>query len=224
MILLLGRVGLSNFYYFSDMSEDRYWDGETKITHGIRPMVYEPNWNLLHVATEDFPKSWGKNVQAMYLSNHRLTEGDHIEHFLEEYDIDNSELLSRLSEIENRLDRRLKVLGPDELQYRRNFQTKQDILNASWKEKMKMAVGNRFQRAYRKINRIFFDSTPFTGPPFHTEWHRRLLHREARWPYDTIVDRYRRAVEPNDFPDEHKPFWYEGTQSNYQSDSAGKED
>ncbi|MFB6187391.1 MAG: hypothetical protein ABEI86_11045, partial [Halobacteriaceae archaeon] len=83
LLILLGKVGWSNVYHYSDQTEQTDWDDNKNAP--VRPMMYNPRWELLHLARADFVEDLGKKLQAKYLVDHNLTEGRNIDEFLEKY-------------------------------------------------------------------------------------------------------------------------------------------
>lgn len=109
MLILLGCVGWSNVLYYSDNSEQVYWDGEDAT--GVRPMMYNPEWNFVHIATEDFPDDLGKSLQAYYLSEHNLDRGEKIRELIDNHLRDRSEIVEEINRHEKEVNRKLIMRG-----------------------------------------------------------------------------------------------------------------
>jgi hypothetical protein len=70
--------------------------------------MYNPIYEQVHIAAEDFPGDLGRSLQAYYLETHGLTDGKYIEDLLEKHSMDKLSLFNSLeSHLEN-IDEDLK--------------------------------------------------------------------------------------------------------------------
>lgn len=219
MLLFLGRVGLSNIWHYSDMSNDVYWDGEPKIRpfSGVRPSVLDPDWGLLHVATDEFPEDLGKSVQAMYLNRYGLTSGEHISSYIEQYERDEAGLFAELAAIEERQNRELRRLGYRPNRLGRLFTQKEQILSKSLNEKAKTLLKNiaiesyyaAFSVGYRLYYSAFGD-----GEADHPnlDVHTRGFYKDAMWPR-TLEEYYTDRLIRDDFPNEYLGVWVDDVEA-----------
>jgi hypothetical protein len=106
-VLLLGKVGWSNVYYYSDQQEQELWNGEKNT--GPRPMMYLPEYEFVHIANEDFIEDTGKKLQAYYLKEQSLTTGKNISEFLDKWG--DYDVMSELDNTEDSYNKRLKKIG-----------------------------------------------------------------------------------------------------------------
>lgn len=126
MLILLGNVGWSNVLYYSDNSEQVYWDGES--ADGVRPMMYNPEWKFLHLATEDFPDDLGKSLQAIYLSENNITEGESIRNLIDKHLMDREEVVEKLEEEEKGVNRKMRIYGLNTDNFTRNISWRKEAL------------------------------------------------------------------------------------------------
>lgn len=228
MVLLLGRVGRSNIWVYFDGTEDRFWDGEKRnnwdetgeigtMPH-IRPSAYNPKWDLVHVNTDDFLDKDGKKLQARYLEEYGLTEGEFIEEFLEKYLISKEKLLNELDRKERKLNRGLKYVGvfnPEKYGYNRNFKHKEEVLDESISKKILRLFRNLSRFAYYKSHLLFF-SLPLTShivpsekQTFRRDLKRQNYYMDSEWP-KRDKEIYSEAVDVDKFPDRYKQEWFKG--------------
>lgn len=215
MLLLLGKVQRSNIWFYSDMSDDLYWDGKAKeelsdAVIRVRPSVFDPKWGLVHVATDAFPEKYGKSVQAMYLERFDIDRGNRIPKFIQEHKDDN--VIYKLDEIEISMNRKLNLLMYNTESFNRYFNDKEKILGLSYKMKAMHLIGNLAKKIYLKTNSLFF-KLPFTD--FILSSNQRYFRRSAKdwemykgskWPNE-ISATYNRNVEKTDFIKTN--FWFD---------------
>jgi len=209
MLLLLGRIGLSNIWFYSDRHDDQWWDNREKhIIHGVRTAIYVPEWEYLHVATESFPDDYGKHIQAGYLRSHGLTNGAFIEEFLSEYDKPLSAVNDELRQIEREQNKRLQRLGFQKEDIGRKFIEKRKRLDSPLSEKLKMLARNVASEGYyglmQAIHRFpLAENRRFTGHRSH-----RKLYRDVEWPQNNINELYSEVVTPSDYPPDVRDIWF----------------
>jgi len=111
--LLIAKIGLENTYHYENHTKQVFWDG--KLHPGdverVLPSMFDNERKMLHVNVGSFPGDLGKKVQAMYLFDNGITNGEKIGKFLEKYLIDKEILLKRLKNIEFWLDIKLRLCG-----------------------------------------------------------------------------------------------------------------
>jgi len=197
VLLLLGKIGIRNIYYYSHHSNLEYWDGKNKVLpfERAKPSIFDPCWKFLHVHTGAFPEDLGKSVQAYYLKKYDMTKGVNIGKFLKRYYIPEKELFKTLSEIENKQDFKLKLMGSNPIVFGRDFSRKQEILTAPLKDKIKMLAMNLAKIPYyRLLNK--------------KDIRTRGLYPDSLWPNKNIYEYYNEIIQLDDFPEEYNDFWF----------------
>lgn len=107
-IILVGKFGWGKLYQYTNGSERIHWDGRS--SPGIaRPMIYHPKYDQLHLATEDFEGSLGKELQAHYLSKKEVNSGPKIEQMLGEYTRPEDELFEDVDAYFDSLTKQLPI-------------------------------------------------------------------------------------------------------------------
>lgn len=149
-ILLLGKVGWSNVHFYSDQSEQIFWDGQPST--GARPMAYNPNREFLHLATEDFPNDLGKSLQACYLEEHDITEGEHVGNLLDKYHLPRETVVSRIQDVERRLND--EILFFDVADLGRNIRIARDYVDKSPTAKLQFLVQGGLNRLIKKLRSV----------------------------------------------------------------------
>jgi hypothetical protein len=198
MVLLLGRVGRSNMYFYSHFEDTVHWDGKDKHGRAVRPSILDEKWGLFHCAVDEFPDNYGRQVQSMRLRQFGLEQGENIKSHITSYEMPREHLINELGQIENKLNRQLKILlfHPESDRFCRMFSVKADYLEKSLLQKVKMLGKNLFKRTYFGANNLFFRFLPFENPA-----KRRLDQRRcADWPKkDNEI--YRETIEDKETPD-----------------------
>jgi hypothetical protein len=212
-LLVCGRVGRSNVWHYDDMQSDIYWDGAPR-SHPVhvRPSVYVPNWQFVHVAADDFPENYGRNVQAMYLDRHGIDVGRHVTQFLNEWLIDEGQLLGELESIDSQLDRRLRRYWYDVSQFNRYFDTREEVLSNSRATLAFAALRNVVRGVYLRANQLML-RLPYSAylldperRPFDLEQSHADRTLDSEWPVSTD-ELYTENVDCNDFPNDLCPDW-----------------
>jgi len=197
VLLLLGKIGIKNIYYYSHHSNLEYWDGKNKFLpfERAKPSIFDPYWKLLHVHTAAFPDNLGKSVQAYYLKKYKLTKGENMQMFFKKYYIPKKELFKTLTEIEKKQDFKLRLLGFNPVVFGRDFSHKKDILTSLPKDKMKMLCMNLAKNLYYCLR---------SKKDIRT----RSLYPDSLWPNKNIYEYYREIIQLDDFPEEYSDFWF----------------
>lgn len=97
----LMRIGASRVHHYSDYGEATYWDDKpihfTPDTgYSSRPMYLDPNYDFLHIHTQDFPNDLGPQLKAYYLLKYGLIKGFTIQKFLKRWETDPENLFQDL--------------------------------------------------------------------------------------------------------------------------------
>ena len=204
-ILFLGRLGLGNIFYYSYRKEDEYWDGrENPVESGVRPGIYNEKWGLLHLAKEDFPKNYGKELQAVYLQKNNLKKGENIQNLLDS-SRNKDDIIQELAEIEDKLNRSLRILGYRQGDLDRQFKRKKEILRKPVRKKIKFLLKNVLREAYIRTHEILYSLNIIQNERFSGPRSTRYLYPDAEWP-----QRYTSKFENldrTDFPSDK--FWFE---------------
>jgi hypothetical protein len=224
MILFLGRVGLSNIYHYSDMSDDVDWQEKKKYYGRIRPSVYVPRWKFLHVARDGFPGEYGKHLQAIYLRQNEIEYGSAVKSLLSNYSMSKENLQEELQNIEDDLDRRLRYLGYNPEIFGRRFEYKKGVLDKNKYEKVRSLVRNLLTRkiyypGLRILNRLtplgrHLNSKQLYQSTRDVYLGNYFLYPDASWPDESLDGFYAGVCDKADFSDSES-FWFE----NYRPDS-----
>lgn len=207
-IILLGRVGLDNLLLYSTEEKDEFWDGKSSKLYGVRPSMYNPEWGIMHVARENFPKDLGKEVQAMYLRKHNISKGEYINKLLnKESEMNEEELLKELNSLEKSLDRRLRLLFYRQGDLTRKFNQKQEILDKPLKQKIKIACKNFARELYHETNNMLFKIGLIKNGRYNGPRQSRYAYRDSEWPAKEYTEKYQ-SLRKRDFPEQDK-FWFD---------------
>ncbi|MBX0303038.1 hypothetical protein [Haloarcula salinisoli] len=211
MLLLLGNVGRSNFFYYSDKTTDLWWDDREKTQPyaGVRPSTFVPEYGFVHVAAEDFPEDYGRSVQANYLRRFDITGGEYVTRLRENHEMQESKLFRRLRWKELKQNLRVRCYGYRPVTFGRRYPVKADFLDKPFEEKLTQLAKNVGEEIYHQGHRLLFAVVPFTDERFTGDHRSRNLYRDAAWPEESMGDLFRDTVEPADFPADFGPGWYE---------------
>lgn len=145
-LLVVGRVGLGNFYLYENHTTQVFWDGKFADPHYERgkPMMFDPKKAFLHVHSQSFPGDLGKNLQAYYLHKYGITKGSVIEGFLQKYLLDEKILFRTFKKLENDLDSQLRwngyFLSID--RFGRDFNKKREYIEMPFTKKVRFLAVN----------------------------------------------------------------------------------
>lgn len=187
-VLLLGKVGWSNVYFYSDQSEQVFWDDQSAT--GARPMAFNPNYEFFHLATEDFPEDLGESLQAYYLHERGLTEGEHLSDLIDEHYVPSEQLLKRLETVEQELDSQILFFNTKDLG--RNFRLAKDYVEKPATERVLFLVRGGLNRALKKLS----DLEPILDKVLNRQIP-RVDPVERADDFDRV---YAEALRLNDFP------------------------
>lgn len=203
-LLLFGRAGLSNLYWYSDMKDDIQWDGEPVDLPftGVRPGVFNPVYDLLHIASDEFPQDLGKSIQALYLKEQSLS-GEYIDQFIDDHYREN--VIKQVHEIEEEYNRRLRLLGFKPRVFGREFTDMEEVLAKPTSERLKLLFVKRAKNIVKWGMSTFLSQIPrFSKLSDRSLWR---FHRDAGWPDTKAEDVYLENVEKIDFP--NNDFWFD---------------
>jgi len=210
MLFLLGRVELSNVYWYSNMESDVYWDG-TDTNHvfsGIRPGIVIPDFDFLHIAREAFPAEHGAELQAAFLRDHGIADGPHVSSLLNRHDRSLDEVCRDLAQIEKRQDRRLRLLGYKPKTFGRRFDDKEAILDRPRSILLKAFADNLLSKPARVVAGLLRWLPGEKDYLYLRHKEREKLTRSAEWPDELLADRYDRAIRDDDFPGDTSEMWF----------------
>lgn len=139
-LLLLGKVGWSNVYHYTDETPQVHWDGRS--AHSVRPMMYNPDYEQVHIATEDFPNDFGRALQAHYLREWDHTAGPNVRRLFDEHNRPEADLFADLNRLEKSLDRDLRRWGFSVDDFGRNYRQAQSFLKSSTLNRAKHVAGH----------------------------------------------------------------------------------
>jgi hypothetical protein len=127
---VLSRVGLQNFYLYNDLTDIETWGGQKKIMpyDGAKPLIFDKKNCFLHVHRGEFLEGYGEILQAIFLKNYCLTDGECIKRFIGDHYKQEKEVYSHLKKIENNLDRKLMLLGYDIKEFGQCFTSKESAV------------------------------------------------------------------------------------------------
>lgn len=209
MLLILGKIGLSQTWFYSDMTEDVWWDGTQKpVFADPIPSTFSPKWSLIHIGADQFPQELGKDLQSYYLREFGITDGDNISEFIERYDREKEDIVDEINSIESSKDFRIKLLGIKPEDLGRSFVKKDSILEKPIREKTKILGKNLLGRSYRFVH-ILLNKSPWTDERFEGSNKREIyLYHDAPWPEKTYKSMYKSSVDKEKYP-EKIDFWFE---------------
>lgn len=139
-LLLLGKVGWSNVYHYTDEGPQVHWDDHP--AHSVRPMMFNPDYEQVHVATEDFPDDLGRALQAHYLREWGHTEGPNVERLLDDYGRSERDLFAELNRVERSLNRNLGQWWLSVDDFGRNYRQARAFLDGSSLDRAKHVAGH----------------------------------------------------------------------------------
>jgi hypothetical protein len=212
MILFVGRIGRTKMWRYSDFSEDIWYDGlPTTKYSSCRPSVYNSKWGLFHCARDEFDglsENYGKEIQANRLKDEKMTKGPHIEKLIKNSSKSREEIIQELSNYEQNLDLRLRLLLDNPKKHGRRFSEKENILNKTSLQKIQLLAKNLFRKAYFGLNNAFFSVAPFEKPART----RDEQQRGSKWPKNT-EEVYRDEINTKEI--EKNKFWFQEDESSY---------
>jgi hypothetical protein len=198
-MICIVKFGWDNIYQYTTGSEREHWDGtpSTKIKNMSRPMFFDPIYDQLHIAAEDFDGLLGKELQAYYLRKFDLDCGRNITEFLNEHQKPKNQLFSDLNSYLESLNKQLPpgvsidTFGRDIRVFRQYISEKSKLkriklLAKQYNDSTLYPVMRGF---YQSIQRLFSTSD-------------RPNHAYNQWPSRSINDVFRDKLSKQDFPEE----------------------
>lgn len=205
-LLVFGRAGRNNTYFYADMSEDLQWDKSPVNLPftGVRPGIFNQEYRYLHIATDEFPESYGRGLQAKYLEEHSIT-GDFVGDFKEKYGIE--DVVEKIYSVEKRYNRELRILAYDVEGFGREFDKMNRVLNQPLHKKVARGLLNHISNLK---NFLVFNSLPLIDGRFEYlgDKKNRRFYRDSKWNEDS-GKLYLESLEDEDF--EEDSLWFRKT-------------
>jgi hypothetical protein len=138
-MICLVKLGWQGMYNYSTRIEEEHWDGKSisEVRNPARPMLYNPEYKQVHIATEDFADDLGKSLQAHYLQKHDVTNGKNIKELINSYGMPEDVLFRQIESYFDSLDDELRWYGLSVESFGRNVNHIDSFLQASPLEKFK---------------------------------------------------------------------------------------
>lgn len=206
MLFFAGRVGLENIWWYSRMQEDKQWDGkpvDLPFT-GVRPGIYNPEWEFVHIASDEFPDGLGKSVQAHYLDEADL-DTPRINSFIEDHQ--ESNLFEQLAEREERLNSEMRKYGFVPERWGREFVKMQDALNSAKENPAMSGLRNWGGRIVKGPLFSLLEKLPFKRFNRLDQPRYWRFHHDASYPKPAVVESYD-TIQMSEYPDDMDP-WFE---------------
>lgn len=183
-MICLVKLGWEKLYHYSTRSREEHWDGTPilEVRNPARPMLYNPKYEQLHIATEDFSDSLGKSLQAHYLQKHNITDGYHIKNLNETYSIPKEDLFRQIKDYFDSMDNTLRWYGLSVDSFGRNVNHIEPFLEKPFSGKIKTAAKLHAKTAAKTAVNKFSDGT-------ETE----TVH--------SVHQLYANKLNPDDYPD-----------------------
>ena len=110
-INILTKVGLERIWYYRKTQDLLCYDEKKLIIPGVKPSSFDSYYMFLHVHRGSFPNGYGKSIQAMYLKEQDFNNSSLIKEFINENYVEHEKLMSILLKYENKINKRLLLLG-----------------------------------------------------------------------------------------------------------------
>ncbi|MDS0220950.1 hypothetical protein NDI54_06270 [Haloarcula sp. S1AR25-5A] len=202
-MVLISKYGWDRLHQYTNGIERVHWDGLSS-QNNPRPMFHNPDYDQLHVATEDFGETLGKELQAYYLSKYEVTEGENISRFLEEYKRPKGGLFRDLEAYFNSLSNQLPV-GVSAKTFGRDVRPIRDYIEAdSAASRLKILTKQYHQNAFYPVVKGVYDTI------------QRLIKfsrygdQDYQHPDQAINKIFREDLKKDDFPADMKKTYQKG--------------
>ncbi|WP_124176941.1 hypothetical protein [Natrarchaeobius halalkaliphilus] len=166
-MVCLVAFGWGSIWHYSNRSEEVLWDGEPTLRAGrrVRPMTYNPKYAQVHIAREDFGPGQGKSLQAYYLDEHGLTEGEYIDELLTDHLRDRDTLFDDIAGYYAQFDEELKwYYGVSTSSLGRSTRDIVEFTDLDGREKMMKVLGHNVDvlanGVYDRFQQLMGDSSP----------------------------------------------------------------
>lgn len=200
--LCIPKFGWGKIHHYTNGAVRQHWDGtpSTEIGNDARPMYHDPELGQIHIAREDFPSGLGKSLQAHYLQEYGITEGDCIDQLLDENQMSTADLFRQLDEYIERLNNELKWYHLSVDSFGRDIRKVKVFLEEkSLSEKVHKAIG-------KNIKNLFFQPA-ISGASksitqLATEGVRSTPESYNKYPNKSVNDMFNQELKKEDFPKE----------------------
>lgn len=202
MMLFFLQIGLDRITWYSKMKEDRQWDGSpVNLPYtGVRPGIYNPKWEFLHIATDEFPRQWCKEVQANFLAEINW-KCEKLNQYVENYR--DPEVFDKIESYESNLNFRMRLRGYIPERWGREFQTMSSEISESGTKKY---AKNWLKRLFRDPLFILLGKSRISKFQKLDNPHLWRFYSDAEWPRDGVIDEYK-SMRREEFPENCK-FWF----------------
>jgi hypothetical protein len=187
--------------HYSTGAERQHWDGtpSTELVNDARPMFHNPKFGQLHVAIEDFRGDLGRSLQAHYLEEYGLTDGERISQLLDDHLLERDELFRELDDYLDDLNRELRWYGLSVDDLGRDIQEQvTPILQKGPIGRAKVALSYKTRGTVVRelINGIYNAYKELTGASDGTG------RSHNKYPNRSLHQYYGEKLESDDFPEE----------------------
>lgn len=146
---ILAKAGLNHIWYYRNTRQLYNYDGKKLLMRTVRPVSYDTYYCFLHVHRESFPESYGKSIQALYLKKCGFTNSEFITKFINQFYVEETVLISTLTDMEQLINKKLKFWGFDNsIIQNREIIFKNNLLTHC---SLKSFVTNHMQKLLKKL-------------------------------------------------------------------------
>jgi len=180
------------------------WKGKPKIATYTRakPVIYDERYGFLHLHRQSFTEDYGSKIQAIYLKQEGINQGVFIEEFINKYYDNPKKVFSYLDDLENKLNRKLKLIGFNPEEFGQEYVNKINFLKQV-KSRPVLIIKNLIARLvwplFKKISK-FLKIPPYYYTDFFT--------RGGFWPL-TIEEYYDGELDKKDFVNASDEYWFD---------------
>jgi len=218
-MICIGAFGWGKLYQYTNGSERKHWDGttSTEIKNDARPMFFHPKYDQVHIATNDFDGSLGREIQAHYLNKYSLNKGSNIKQFINNHYRPEDDLFADLEAYMTSLDKQLPYNVSVDTFGRDIRVVRQYLEEESRLQSMKLLI-QQYENSFmypamkgilKSVQRLFNPSNRDNS--------------YNRYPEKCINDIYQDQLDKMDFPNEMHPI-FESSFSRGQEDRLDTKD
>jgi hypothetical protein len=199
--VFLAKVGLDKIYHYDNHMNMVLWKGKKKIQPYSRgkPVIYDENYEFLHLHRQSFPDHYGEKLQAIYLRSAGLIKGKYIKEFINKWQCNPNDVYKNLDKIEFELDRKIKWIGYRPEEFGQEYVAKIDFLK---NVKIKHIINNLIIRI---IGPIVIKISKLLNIPAHKYTH---VFTDSKILPMTIKEFYLTQIDEKDFIDASDDFWF----------------